>query len=207
MIIAACGTVSSVVLSNPIEGLDLEFTGVVVPACETACKTTKNHRIGVIGTPATIRSQSYITTIKSLDNTMEVFGNSCPLFVHLVENGYTDFDNKVTRLVAEEYLQPMKDFGVDTLIMGCTHYPIIRDIIADIMGDDVALISPGAEAGRYAKEYLTKNGLLTDRSQKGENEYYVSDSIELFEENARNFLGHEVHGKVFKGDVHHVNVK
>jgi glutamate racemase len=138
---------------------------------------------------------------------MEVFGNSCPLFVHLVENGYTDFDNKVTRLVAEEYLQPMKDFGVDTLIMGCTHYPIIRDIIADIMGDDVALISPGAEAGRYAKEYLTKNGLLTDRSQKGENEYYVSDSIELFEENARNFFGHEVHGKVFKGDVHHVNVK
>jgi glutamate racemase len=204
MIIAACGTVSSVVINNPIENLDLEFTGVVIPACETACKVTKNKRVGVIGTSATIKSQSYVTTIKSIDDTIEVIGNACPLFVHLVENGYTDIDNKVTRLVAEEYLQPMKDFGVDTLIMGCTHYPIIKDIIADIMGDGVKLISPGAEAGRYAKDYLTKNNLLTKSTCKGVNEFYVSDSIELFEENAKNFLGHEIRGKVFKGDVHHL---
>lgn len=204
MIIAACGTVSSVVINNPIENLDLEFTGVVIPACETACKITKNKKIGVIGTSATIRSESYVTTIKSIDDNIQVIGNACPLFVHLVENGYTNRNNKITKLVAEEYLEPMKNFGVDTLIMGCTHYPIIKDIIADIMGNDVTLISPGAEAGKYAKEYLTKNNLLTDRTSKGINEFYVSDSIQLFEENAKNFLGHEIRGKVFKGDVHHL---
>jgi len=207
MIIAACGTVSSVVINNPIQNLDMEFTGVVIPACQTACQTTKNKKIGVIGTPATIRSQSYVTTIKSIDQSIEVIGNACPLFVHLVENGYTNRDNLVTKLVAEEYLEPMKKFGVDTLILGCTHYPIIKDIIADIMGDGVTLISSGAEAGKYAKEYLTKNNLLCDRTSKGENEFYVSDSIELFEENAKNFLDHEITGKVSKGDVHHLNNK
>lgn len=204
MIISACGTVSSTVLNNPIDDLDMGFIGVVIPACETACKTTKNKRVGIIGTPATIRSQSYITTIKSIDSSIEVLGVSCPMFVHLVENGYTDRNNVVTKIIAEEYLQPIKDFGADTLILGCTHYPIIKDTIGDIMGDSVSLISSGAEAGKYAKEYLTKHNLLTDRTTKGENEFYVSDSIQLFEESAKNFLGHEVKGRVFKGDVHHL---
>jgi glutamate racemase len=204
MIISACGTVSSTVLNNPIDDLDMGFIGVVIPACETACKTTKNKKVGVIGTPATIRSQSYITTIKSIDSSIEVLGVSCPMFVHLVENGYTDRNNVVTKIIAEEYLQPIKDFGADTLILGCTHYPIIKDTIGDIMGDGVSLISSGAEAGKYAKEYLTQSNLLTDRNTKGENEFYVSDSIQLFEESAKNFLGHEVKGKVFKGDVHHL---
>lgn len=204
MIISACGTVSSTVLNNPIEDLDIGFIGVVIPACKSACKVTKNKKIGVIGTPATIRSQSYVTTINSMDSSMEVLGVACPMFVHLVENGYTNRDNLVTKLIAEEYLEPIKKFGADTLILGCTHYPIIKDIIADILGDDVTLISSGAEAGKFAKEYLTENNLLTNRTYKGENEFYVSDSIQLFEENAKHFLGHEITGKVFKGDVHHL---
>lgn len=204
MIIAACGTVSSTVLSNPIEDINTHFVGVVIPACKTACKITKNKKVGIIGTPATIRSESYVTTIKSMDSSIEVLGVSCPMFVHLVENGYTNRDNVVTKIIAEEYLEPIKKFGADTLILGCTHYPIIKDIIADILGDSVTLISSGAEAGKYAKEYLTKNNLLTDRTELGKNEFYVSDSIQLFEENAKNFLGDEIKGKVFKGDVHHL---
>lgn len=204
MIISACGTVSSTVLNNPIQNLDLGFIGVVIPACETACRVTKNKKIAVIGTSATIRSQSYVTTINSIDTSMEVLGVACPMFVHLVENGYIDRNNVVTKIIAEEYLEPIKKFGADTLILGCTHYPIIKDVIADIMGDGVTLISSGAEAGKYAKDYLIKNNLLTNRTSLGENEFYVSDSIQLFEENAKNFLGHEIKGKVFKGDVHHL---
>ena len=126
------------------------------------------------------------------------FGQACPLFVHLVENGYTDFHNPVTRLVAEEYLEPVRKAGVDTLILGCTHYPVIRDIIADYMGPDVQLISSGAEAAKYARRCLEEQDLLTDRQTAGENTYYVSDSTEMFIENAGHFLHRNVVGKVFR---------
>ena len=103
MIIAACGTVSSIVGDQPFV-TDMPFTGVVLPASETACRVTRNGKIGVIGTPATIRSGSYEKAIHKMHPEMTVFGQACPLFVHLVENGYTDLHNPVTRLVAEEYL-------------------------------------------------------------------------------------------------------
>ena len=123
-------------------------------------------------------------------------GNACPLFVHLVENGYTDRDNPVTRMVAEEYLTPIKQEGVDTLILGCTHYPVIRDLIADIMGPDVTLISSGEEAAKFANLCLLEHDLLTDREPPGTCTFYVSDSVALFEENAKHFLKEGVDGKV-----------
>lgn len=196
MIIAACGTVSSVVGTKPfIE--DMPFTGVILPAAQAACAATKNGRIGVIGTPATIRSGSYAKAIKSVNPHVSVIGNSCPLFVHLVENGYTDKDNKITRLAAEEYLEPIKAENVDTLILGCTHYPVIKDIISDVMGEKVTLISSGMEAAKYAHSCLFERDLLSDRTEMGKNIFYVSDSTELFKENAENFLGHPVEGEVF----------
>lgn len=129
-----------------------------------------------------------------------VVPQACPLFVHLVENGYTDFNNPVTRLVADEYLMPVKNENVDVLILGCTHYPVIADIIGDIMGEDVTLISAGAEAAKFTKQCLFEQGLLSDRTEKGKNTYYVSDSTEMFEENAVNFLHENVHGDVFRSD-------
>ena len=117
---------------------------------------------------------------------------------NLVENGYTDFNNPVTRLVAEEYLTPIKEQKVDTLILGCTHYPVIADLIGDIMGRDVALISPGAETAGYAKKCLAEQNLLSDRTEKGKNTYYVSDSVSLFTENAAHFLQEEVSGAVYQ---------
>lgn len=196
MIIAACGTVSSVVGEHPIV-TDMPFTGVIFPAIEAACAATKKKRIGVIGTPATIRSGSYIRAIANTHPDVMVIPQACPLFVHLVENGYTDFHNPVTRLVAEEYLAPVRQENVDVLVLGCTHYPVIADLIGDIMGSDVTLISAGAEAAKYAKKCLTEQNLLSDRTEKGRNTYYVSDSTEMFEENARYFLQEEVHGDVF----------
>ena len=196
MIIAACGTVSSVIGTKSLVD-DMPFTGVLLPTAQAACSSTKNGKIGVIGTPATIRSGSFVKAIKNIRPNTQVFGKACPLFVHLVENGYTDRNNKVTKLVAEEYLEPIKAEGVDTLILGCTHYPLLEEIIADYMGDSVTLISSGKEAAKYAETCLMQRDLLTDRTEKGTNTFYVSDSIELFEENARHFLRSEVVGDVF----------
>lgn len=197
MIIAACGTVSSVVGEQPFV-TDMPFTGVVLPAAEKACQVTKNKRIGVIGTTATVRSGSYERAIRKRCPDVVITAKACPLFVHLVESGYTDFQNPVTRLVAQEYLEPVRQAGVDTLILGCTHYPVIKDIIADYMGESVQLISPGVEAAQFAKACLSAQGLLTDRTTSGKNTYYVSDSPEMFVENAGHFLHRDVDGSVFR---------
>jgi len=196
MIIAACGTVSSAIGAKPLVD-DMLFTGVIMPAVQAACGATKNGKIGVIGTPATIKSGSYGKAVKAINPHAFVVGNACPLFVHLVENGYTDRNDKITKLAAEEYLTPIKNEGVDTLILGCTHYPVIKDIIADFMGENVTLISSGAEAAKYAQRCLLEKDMLSDRIQDGTNTFYVSDSTELFEENAKNFLEHAVQGEVF----------
>jgi glutamate racemase len=200
MIIAACGTVSSMLgTSSPVE--DIPFSGVLYPAAEAACAATKNGRIGVIGTPATIRSGSYEHALHTINHDVDVTAMACPLFVHLVEYGYTDRNNRITRLAAEEYLTPIRNAGVDTLILGCTHYPIIRDIIADVIGEDVTLISPGEEAAKFAKQCLTERDLLSDSSVPGHNVYYVSDSVSMFRDNAKHFLEDAVSGQVFSSRI------
>lgn len=198
MIIAACGTVSSVLGSNKTSDGDIAFSGVLLPAAQTACTITRNGKIGVIGTDATIKSGSYGKAIRSIRPDVTVVGNSCPLFVPLVENGFTDRNNPVTKLVVEQYLSPLKNEGVDTLILGCTHYPIIRDTIADYMGENVTLISSGEEVAKYAYNILMRKDMLTERDEKGTNTYYTSDSIELFEENAHAFLGDSLNGQIHK---------
>lgn len=198
LIIAACGTVSSVLGIGKTSDGDVPFTGVVLPAAQAACGITRNGKIGVIGTEATIKSGVYGKAIRSIRPDISVIGNSCPMFVPLVENGYTDRDNPVTKLIAEQYLAPIKREGVDTLILGCTHYPIIKDTIADYMGDSVKIISSGEEAAKFAYNMLTAKDMLASREEAGTNTYYTSDSVTLFEENARAFLGS---GKI-NGDVH-----
>lgn len=198
IIIAACGTVSSVLGSGKNSDGDTPFTGVLLPAAQTACSITKNGKIGVIGTNATIKSGAYGKAIRSIRPDISVIGNSCPLFVPLVENGFTEKNNPVTKLVVEQYLAPLKKEGVDTLILGCTHYPIIKDAIADYMGNSVTIISSGEEVAKYAYQMLLRNEMLTDREENGTNTFYTSDSIELFEENAHAFLGDSINGEVFK---------
>ena len=198
MIIVACGTASAILMNNSSVNVDIPLTGVLLPAVQAACGVTLNNKIGVIGTPATIKSGGYGKAIRTIKPDMKVFGKDCPLFVPLVENGYTDRDNKVTKLVAEEYLEIMKKEKVDTLILGCTHYPILKDIIADIMGENVTLISPGEEAAKYASALLSEKELLSSNTTQGTNEFYVTDSVELFTENCRAFLGEDIHGEVKK---------
>lgn len=200
MIIAACGTVSSMLGADaPVD--DMPFTGVVYPAARAACEATQNGRVGIIGTPATVASGSYEQAIHSVDPGVDVTAMACPLFVHLVEYGYTDRNDPITRLAAEEYLEPIRDAGVDTLILGCTHYPVIAPTIADIMGDGIKLISASEAAAVYARKCLEENDLLTDSTEKGHNTYYVSDSVSMFRDNARNFLADAVNGQVFSSRI------
>lgn len=201
LIIAACGTVSSVLGSGVTRVGDVPFTGVLLPAAQTACGRTRNGRIGVIGTEATIKSGAYGKAIRGIRPDVSIVGSACPLFVPLVENGFTGRDNTVTRLVIEQYLAPIKRENVDVLILGCTHYPIIRDAISDYMGDGVELISSGEEAAKSAYNMLTANDMLAEREENGVNTYYTSDSAELFEENAHAFLQEGL-----KGEVHKVSV-
>lgn len=200
MLIAACGTVSSVIGSESLSP-GIPFTGVLLPAAQAACSVTNNGRIGIIGTQATIRSGSYGKAIKTIRPGTYIVGNSCPLFVPLVENGYTGKDCEITRLAAEEYLKPMRDDGVDTLILGCTHYPLLKDIIAGIMGCNVTLISPGEETAKQAETMLLSQNLLRDSEHTGKNTYYVTDSAEQFAANASAFLKSRVSGDVTKISV------
>ncbi|MBR1862765.1 MAG: glutamate racemase [Ruminococcus sp.] len=201
MILVACGTASSVIMSDPEfrdHSTGPAYSGVVLPAAHAACAATRNNKIGVIATGATIKSGSYGKVIRSINHNMRVVGKACPMFVPLVENGYTDKDCPPTRYFAEEYLECMKQEGVDTLILGCTHYPHLAELISDIMGSGVTLISSSAELAKLALKDLTFADELSDRQEPGSLELYCTDSTELFSENVERFLGSGINAKIEK---------
>ncbi len=200
MIVAACGTISSILSGEGIEGLNVPFAGVVKAAAEAACRATRSGRIGVIGTSATIRSGSYERLIKQLLPQAQVTVQACPLFVPLVENGYIEEDNPVTEMVVRDYLSTFDLQNPDTLILGCTHYPLIAPVIRRIMGNGVTLIDPGREAARHVKEYLFSHGLQTD-GKTGRTRYFVSADTEDFDGIAARFLGHPLECAVEHVDV------
>lgn len=197
-IIIACGTASSAALPRIQQEFGQEIVGVLNPACRRAAAVTRNGKIGVIGTKGTIRSGKYPQTIQELDPALKVYSAACPMFVPLVENGYAQ--GEVARLVAKEYLDPMKEAGVDTLILGCTHYPLLTDTIRQMMGDEVTFVDAGAETAVYAKERLCETGLLSSRSQ-GTCHYYVSDAVEGFTDLAGLFLDKKIEGSVKQVDI------
>lgn len=198
MIIVACGTVSAVMMTYPIFNEGELASGVLYPAVWAACSATKNKKIGVIATSASIKSGGYGKAIREIIPDAKLIGKECPMFVPLVENGYTDRDNEVSKIIARDYLQIMIDEDVDTLIMGCTHYPLLKDVIGDILGDKVTLISPGAEAAKYALRTLSEKDMLTSNRGSGKLELYCTDSVELFTENVKTILGSNVDGKIYR---------
>lgn len=196
-VVAACGTVSTNALDDIAGEYDIPIWGVVDAAVKAAVKATRNGRIGIIGTHASIRSGVYSRKIKAINPDVEITEKSCPLFVHLVEAGRTGRDDQVLHLVAEEYLEPVKTAGADTLILGCTHYPLISETISDIMGTNVTLIDTGAETAREIAEFLQKTGLASD-AEKGSYKYFVTDSAEDFSASASIFLKSDISGSVEK---------
>ena len=198
MIIIACGTASSAALPWISSEFGTEIIGVVEPAAKAAVKATKTKRIGVLGTSGTVKSRKYIEYIKSICPDAEVFQKACPMFVPLVENGYANMS--VTKVFAEEYLAGIKDQNVDTLILGCTHYPLLKPIISEIMGDDVVLIDSGAAAADFALERLSSCDKL-NQSSAGNYNYFVSDSAETFAELGNMFLSCPIEGNIKKIDI------
>ena len=194
MVVAACGTVSSV--APDLESiLGVPYTGVVLPTCFTALKESKKGRIGVIGTTATINSHSYKERIQEKNPSFEVFEQDCPLFVPLVENGFIDRNDEVVKLIVARYMAPLKEAGVDTVILGCTHYPILKDAISDFMGEGVTLIDSGKETALYTKKVLKENGLSNNSGENGEAQFFVSDTPDNFEKIASLFLSKDMNNR------------
>ena len=176
-VIIACGTASANALEDLQETYDLPITGVVEPGAREAARTTKNGRIGITGTEATIRSGAYDRLLKGLDPRTEVFSKACPLFVPLVEEGW--FKDDITRSVVKRYLAELKEQQVDTLVLGCTHYPLLKRLIGEEIGEEVILVNPSSSVVKEMKEYLQQNQMQSGAEQ-GEYEFYVSDSTEKF---------------------------
>ena len=180
---------------------DLPIVGVVEPTCRRALLVTKNKKIGIIATLASIRSGAYEATLKRLDSEVEVIGKPCPLFVPLVEEGRFHRGDIVIETVAREYLEPLKETGIDTLILGCTHYPLLTEIVADIMGPEVTLVSAGEESAFELKRLLKANGLRADETRQGEAEFFVSDRAEDFERIASVFLREDLRRAARRIDI------
>lgn len=193
-VLAACGTVSSTA-ADIGASLPVPYFDVVSPTARAAASATKNGVIGAIGTAATVRSDAYRTALLQIDPTLTVHTAACPLFVPLVENGFVSPDEEITALVAERYLAPIRDAGVDTLILGCTHYPIIAPIIQSVMGAGVTLIDSGKEAALALADALREQSLLCEENHPRTVSYFVTDTPENFTNVAELFLGHPVSGQ------------
>ncbi len=191
LIIAACGTVSSVA-AHVGEACGTPFIGVVTPTAKAAAKATQNCKVGIIGTAATINSNSYALEMQKENPHIQVFGQPCPLFVPMVEEGFIDENDPLPLTVCERYLAPLKEQGVDTLILGCTHFPLLAPIIQKVMGEDVTLIDSGKATARYAATLLQETHLLTPAPGPGNQEYFVSDRAETFGDIAVRFLGRDI---------------
>ena len=190
-IIAACGTVSSVA-PDILERLPVPAIGVVAPTAAAAAKATKNRRIGIIGTAATVRSASFEKALLAIDPTLSVTAVPCPMFVPLVENGWIDENDPVAVYTVRRYLQTIREAGVDTLILGCTHFPLLAPIIAKELGENVTLIDSGRETALRCAKLLAETNRLTDRQANGTCRFLVSDQPEGFNQVANIFLGHSV---------------
>ena len=195
-IVIACGTVSTTALHLLKLENAIPILGVVQPAADAAAKATKSGNIGVIGTKATIRSGAYEASIRALLPAARLMAKACPLLVPLVEDGRVRRGDPVTERVVEEYLSPVRAAGVDTLVLGCTHYPLLRDVIADYMGAGVTLIDTGEEAARAAAELLLRQDRLNAADRAGVRRYYASDSAEDFAATASLYLGSDISGRV-----------
>lgn len=191
-IVVACNTASALALSTLEEESDIPIIGVVKPGARVAIETTKKKRVGVIATEATINSHLYRELIQQMDPEITVVGRPCPLFVPLVEEGW--LHDSVTETVARRYLKDLQDQDIDTLILGCTHYPLLRSLIGEIMGARVTLVNPAYETSLALKRLLESGGMMNPGTARSEFPYrfFVSDAAEKFKHFANSILPFDV---------------
>lgn len=190
MIVIACNTSSSLALPIIRRHFKIPIIGVIMPGAKEAVYATKNKRIGVIGTRATIHSGAYDEEIHRLDASIKVFSQACPMFVPLVEEGWTQ--DAITTKVAQKYLRPLRAKGIDTLILGCTHYPLLKNKIQEVMGKGIRLVDSAQQVAVEVKQVLSQEGLLNQDKIRPSREYFVSDEVAIFKNVARRFLGSDL---------------
>lgn len=183
LVVAACGTASAVALPQLRAESRIPLVSVVEPAAASAVAQTTRGPIGVLGTQGTIRSGAFRKAISALDPDVEIIEKACPMFVPLVENGYINPGNPVTRLVAEEYLHELRQAGVETVIMGCTHYPLLESFLREALPDGVRLINMGQATAEYLKTFLTETDAAREDKTSPKARYFWSEdtkNLEMF---------------------------
>jgi len=190
LLVVACNTASSVALKDLKRFLTIPVIGMIEPGSRLALQESKNGKVGVIGTNATINNKAYSHQLKKLSPKIQVYEKACPLFVPLAEEGW--IENKATELIAKEYLTELKEKEIDSLVLGCTHYPILRDVIQKVIGKKVKLVDSGTPAAKIVEDYLNGRGLRNISNQLGKREFYVSDIPTKFREIAERFLGRKI---------------
>ena len=190
-IVIACNTASAYGYEMAREHFDVPVFEVVTPGARAAVRETRSGKIGVIGTPGTISTGVYEKAIRNVagDRKVEIISKACPMFVPLVEEGW--WDNEIAYKIVEEYLLPLKAEGIDTLVLGCTHYPILEATISKVMGPEVRLVSSGVEMASEIAKFVNEAHMHAEISDSTR-EYFTSDSIEKFIEMGQSFLGQAI---------------
>ena len=200
LVVTACNTVSAVSLDHLRKKFSIPIMGIIEPVPQKAVETSQNGRIGVIGTRSTIQSNVYQEKIKACDDAITVYSQDCPLLIPLVEEGWAN--EPVTRMIVGEYLANLKHSKIDTLILGCTHYPILKRTIQAYLGDEVNIIDPAVECVRAIKDHLTTADQL-NRDNYPERIYLVTDNPDSFRSSGERYLDRKIH-KVNLVDIGHL---
>lgn len=190
-IVIACNTATARSLKESQEKYDLPILGVIEAGAKTAAYTTKNKIVGVIGTEGTVSSKAYNAEIGNIDSDIKIIDKACPLFVPIVEEGWANTD--IAFLTAKRYLEELKEQNIDSLVLGCTHYPLLKRTIGEVVGEEIKLVNPAKETAKDLKKILEEESIMRiDEEPRGIYEYYVSDIPEKFATIAKEFLNKEI---------------
>jgi glutamate racemase len=190
LIVVACNTASSIALSTLVEEEEMPVIGVLLPGARAAARATRNKRVGVIGTTATIRSGAYEAALEEIEPGIETWSLPCPLFVPLAEEGW--LDNEITYMTAKSYLEPLASFGADVLVLGCTHYPLLKEVIGRVVGEEVTLVDSARETALEVERIIGERDLRNESDAPGRINVYVSDVPYLIREVGERFLGRPI---------------
>jgi len=200
-ILVACGTVSSNALGMLQNSFDLPIVGVIEGAAKRAAEIAEagNGIVAVLGTDATIKSEAYKKAIQKINPSVYIMSKNCPMFVPLVENGHIHKQDIAANAIANEYLSKIAPLKPAAVILGCTHYPLLSNIISNILPDSI-LVSSGREAASILKKKLTESELISGTGS-GKISFYTSDDVELFAKNAGRFFGKDISDNIFRTDI------
>ncbi|MEF9953457.1 MAG: glutamate racemase [Clostridium sp.] len=189
-IVIACNTASAFALEAVKNNFSVPVIGVINPGARAAVKATVNQRVGIIGTEGTVSSGAYSKAVENICDNIKIFSTPCPLFVPVVEEGWGE--TEVSYMIAKEYLQNLKEIEVDSLVMGCTHYPLLNNVVQRVMGEGVTLINPAKETALELKDILIDTGIMNDNTTKGRYTYFVSDNAKKFVTVGERFLNRKI---------------